>query len=167
MVRQRKLRTLLALALLWTVVSCRPTATPTPLATPTSLPTPTAEPEVLATRNEDVVGVWLMVASPSDGMYPTRWHVEHTLDGARNHTNISGLGIGTHGEGQFWFEGGLYKVQIPQGTEDANSTAIGTYQVFVTKRGGKPVRLRFVVVDDPYIQRKDRLTYKPLTLVER
>ena len=142
-------------------------AAPKPTATPVPTPTPTAEPEVLATKNEDVVGIWLMVTSPSDPMHPTKWLIEHTLDGARNYTNISGLGIGTHGEGNFWFEGGLYKVQIPQGTEDANSTGIGTYQVYVTKRAGKPVELRFVVVDDPYVERKNRLTYKPLTRVER
>jgi len=152
-----------ALSLAFILAAC---ASPTPTPTPRPAPTPTAEPEVLATKNQDVVGVWLMISSPSDAMNPTRWHIEHTLEGARNHTNISGLGVGTHGEGKFWFEGGLYKVEIPAGTGDANSTAVGTYQVYVTKRAAKPVQLRFVAVDDPYVERKNRLTYEPLNVVD-
>ena len=155
--KQWKQLMMLALALLVTVVGCGPRATPTPL------PKPTVEPEVLATKNEDVVGVWLMISSPTDSMHPTKWLIEHTAGGARNYTIISGVATGGHGEGKFWFEGGLYKVQIPEGTEEANSTSIGTYQVYVTRQGGKPIQLRFVVVDDPFAGRRDRLTYKPLT----
>ena len=150
---------MIALVLLLAVASCGPTATPT------LVPTPTAEPEVLAAKNDDVVGKWLMISSSSDTMHPAKWHIEHTVEGARNYTIVYGAYSGTKGEGKFWFEGGLYKVQIFADSTEANSGSIGTYQVHVTRQGGKAVQLRFVVVDDPYVERKNRLTYKPLTRV--
>ena len=149
-------------ALLLIAAGCGPGATPTPV------PTPTAEPEVLATRNADVVGVWLMRASPGDVMAPTTWNIEHTLEGARTYVIASGAYKGGKGEGKYWFEGGLYKVQFPPdpGASEENYTSLGTYQVYVTRQGGKAVQVRFVVVDDPYVGRKTRQTYRPLTRVE-
>jgi hypothetical protein len=129
---------LLIFTLLLTVVGCGQKATT----------------EVQATKNEDVIGIWLMTSSPTDSMHPTEWYIEHTTDGARNYTIISGSYKGNHGEGKYWFEDGLYKVQISQATEEPNSTSVGTYKVFVTKKGDMPIQLRFVVVDDPYEGRK-------------
>ncbi|MBI5954994.1 MAG: hypothetical protein HY865_25325 [Chloroflexi bacterium] len=149
-----------ALVLLLTTVGCGQSATPTPL------PPPTDVPEVLASKNEDVLGVWLMTSPPSDPLGPSDQHVEYRADGARIATIISGMHKGYRAEAKFWLEGGLLKIHNPQGTGEANSTSIGTYQVYVTKRGGMPVQLRFVVVDDAYVNRKDRMTYKPSMRVE-
>jgi hypothetical protein len=52
--RQRRGIAVLVFALLLATVSCGPTATATPP------PTPTTEPGVLATRPEDIAGVWLL-----------------------------------------------------------------------------------------------------------
>ncbi len=143
-----------ALALLLTAVSCGPGATPTPL------PPPTDVPEVLATKNEDIAGVWLQVFPPSGELGPGEAHSEFRTDGSGVGTVLSGKFTGTKATSKFWFEGSLVKMQ-----QDGD-TRIGTYQVYVSKRGGKPLQLRFVAVDDPYAGRKDRLTYKPLTRVE-
>jgi hypothetical protein len=151
---------MLVCVLLLCPVGCGQTASPPPP------PPPTVEPEVLATKSADVVGSWLMTSSPSDTMHPTEWQIEHTADGARDYTIISGAYKGMQSKGKFWFEGGLYKTQLAQATKEPNSTGVGTYQVFVTKRGGTPIQLRFVPVDDQYAGRKDRLTYQPLTRVE-
>ena len=172
-----------------------PTATPVPTAiprtptpvppTPTAIPptpvppTPTAIPptpapttaragesEVPATKPEDVLGVWLVIYSPNDRFASSENHWEHTADGDRIATGITGALKGYKTVAKYWFEGGLYKIQYPTSTGEANSTAIGTYQVYVTKQGGKAVQLRFVVVDDGYVQRIDRMTYKPWARVE-
>ncbi len=140
-----------ALALLLTAAACAPSATPSP----------SVEPEVLATKNEDIAGVWLQVLPPSGELGPGEVHAEYLADGSGVGTVISGKFAGTKSNIKFWFEGGLYKTQQPSG-----DTRIGTYQVYVSKRGGKSVQLRFVAVDDPNVGRKDRLTYKPLTRVE-
>ncbi|CAG0943245.1 hypothetical protein ANRL1_01259 [Anaerolineae bacterium] len=126
---------------------------------------PTAAPdgEVMATKNEDVLGVWLMISPPTDHLYPAEHHIEHAADGARNSIIISGIWKGEKTYGKFWFEGGLFKTQYNQGVGQGPS--IGVYQVYVTKQGGKSVQLRFVAVDDP-LDRKMRMTYKPLSRVE-
>ncbi len=135
-----KLFVICALALcVIALVACAaptPTATPVPPTpvppTPTAIPSapkpaaaPTVGPEVLATKNEDVLGVWLVTFSPSDPLHPTEVYFEHTADGARNSTFISGRMKGYKTVGKSWFEGGLYKIQYPQSTGEVNSTAIG------------------------------------------
>lgn len=148
-----------------------PTATPIPPA-PTPVPAkltlvpPTVAPEVPATKAEDVLGVWLVIFSPSDRFASAETQWEHTADGDRIATFISGTMKGVKSTAKYWFEGGLYKTQYAQSTGEPNSTVLGTYQVYVTKQGGKVIQLRFVVVDDGYVQRVDRITYKPWSRVE-
>jgi hypothetical protein len=97
------------------LVAC---AVPTPIATPVTLttvpPMPGAilitpppapivipasstltvgrvvEPEVQATKSGDVLGVWLVVYSPSGRFASSENHWEHTADGARVATGITG-----------------------------------------------------------------------------
>jgi hypothetical protein len=135
---------------------------------PTSIPTTTRilEPEVLATKPEDVLGVWLVIYSPNDRFPSAENHWEHTADGNRIATFTTGAMKGYKTTAKYWFEGGLYKIQYPQGSSEPNSFAIGAYQVYVTKQGGKAVQLRFVAVDDQYADRKNRMIYKPWTRVE-
>ena len=160
----------LALALcVIALVACAappPTATPVP---PTSAPTapPTVGSEVQASKSEDVFGIWLVVYSPSDRFASAENHWEHTANGDRIATFISGAMKGYTTTAKYWFEGGLYKIQYPTSTGEANSTAIGTYQVYVTKQDGKAVQLRFVVVDDSYTARVDRMTFRAWTRVEQ
>ena len=138
-----------------------PTATPVP---PTAVPKPNAAPvggsEVQASKSEDVLGVWLVISASGES------HWEHTANGERYATAISGALKGFTTTAKYWFEGGLYKIQYPQANPEPNSTAIGTYQVYVTKQGGKAIQLRFVVVEDQYTQRVDRMIFKPWTRVE-
>jgi polyhydroxybutyrate depolymerase len=122
---------------------------------------------VQATKAEDVLGVWLVIYSPSDINFASaESHWEHAANGERYATAISGALKGFKTTAKYWFEGGLYKIQYPQGSPEPNSTGIGTYQVYVTKQGGKATQLRFVVVEDQYTQRVDRMTFKPWTRVE-
>ncbi|CAG0944850.1 hypothetical protein ANRL1_01980 [Anaerolineae bacterium] len=135
-----------------------------------SAPAPTiasaAGSEVPATKNEDVFGVWLVIYSPSDRFASAENHWEHTAGGDRIATFISGAMKGYSTTAKYWFEGGLYKIQYPTSTGEPNSTAIGTYQVYVMKQGGKAVQLRFVVVEDQYVQRTERMTFKVWTRVQ-
>ena len=104
-----------------------------------------------------MLGVWLVISASGES------HWEHTANGERYATAISGALKGLKTTAKYWFEGGLYKIQYPQANPEPNSTAIGTYQVYVTKQGGKAVQLRFVMVDDSYTARVDRMTYKAWT----
>ena len=116
--------------------------------------------ETQATKPEDVLGVWLVISASGES------HWEHAANGERYATAISGALKGYKTTAKYWFDGGLYKIQYPQGSPEPNSAGIGTYQVYVTKQGGKATQLRFVVVEDQYTQRVDRMTFKPWTRVE-
>jgi hypothetical protein len=122
---------------------------------------------VQATKAEDVLGVWLVIYSPNDRFPSAENHWEHTADGNRIATFTTGAMKGYTTTAKYWFENGLYKIQYPQGSSEPNSFAIGAYQVYVTKQDGKAVQLRFVAVDDQYVDRKNRMIYKPWTRVER
>jgi hypothetical protein len=131
---------------------------------PTPVPTPTVVPEVLASKAEDVVGVWLLDAG-SEGEY----HLEYTKEGTYSTTAVSGPYKGaTFDAGKFWFEGTQLKFESSGGcltAQGETKPCIGTYQVYVTKQGDKPA-LRFVVVEDQFADRKSVLHNRKWSLVE-
>jgi hypothetical protein len=131
---------------------------------PTPAPTPTVVPEVLASKPEDVVGVWLLDAG-SEGEY----HIEYTKEGTFSTTAVSGPMKGaTFDAGKFWFEGTQLKFESSEGCLTAQGETIpciGAYQVYVTKQGDKPA-LKFVVVEDQFADRKTVLPFRKWSLVK-
>jgi hypothetical protein len=116
-------------------------ATPTPLpptSTPTPLP-PTATPapvEVIATKVEDLVGIWT-TRFKGEAAY-----LQYRADGTfRIAYTVADLVSKPAVSGTFWFEGTLFN------TKD-NLCGKGTYEVRVQKGGDKPVQLSFTVVND-------------------
>ncbi|MBI5301435.1 MAG: nuclear transport factor 2 family protein [Chloroflexi bacterium] len=130
-------------------------------AAPAPTTAPVAGSEVQASKSEDVLGVWLVISASGES------HWEHAANGERYATAISGALKGIKTVAKYWFESDLYKIQYPQSTGEPNSTAVGTYRVYVTKQGANAIQLRFVVVDDAYTQRVTRMTYRPWTRVEQ
>jgi hypothetical protein len=130
---------------------------------PTPVPTPTVVPEVLASKAEDVVGVWLLDAG-SEGEY----HLEYTKEGTYSTTAVSGPVKGaTFDTGKFWFEGTQLKLESTGGcfTMQGTKPCIGIYQVYVTKKGDKPA-LKFVVVEDPFYDRRADMHKKTWSFVK-
>jgi hypothetical protein len=160
----KKLFSLWRLILISAIVLVTLTLSACGAPSPTPVPTPTVVPEVLASKAEDVVGVWFL-----DGGSEGEFHLEYTKEGTYSLTAVSGsVKGGTFDAGKFWFEGTQLKFES---TEDCltaqgeTKPCIGTYQVYVTKQGDKPA-LRFVAVEDQFFSRKDALRYRKWSLVE-
>jgi hypothetical protein len=122
---------------------------------PTPAPTATVAPEVLASKAEDVIGVWLGRHYHSD----IEIHVEYTKEGTFRRMVVSEIDKNRlSDQGKFWLEGTQLKLESAGGrclTQKGEAlTCIGTYQVYVTKEGDKPVKLRFVAVEDKDYDRR-------------
>lgn len=140
----------IAIVLTLAATGCSPSAAS---VLPTQ-PTPTQPMEVLASKVEDVVGVWR-----GQTCMGHKTHTEYTKEGTFCVTVISGDAKGMRSDqGKFWFEGTQFKIESEGGScltaQGEMITCIGTYQVYVTKQGDKPVKLRFVAVDDQYAARR-------------
>jgi hypothetical protein len=163
----KKLVSLWRLILISAIVLVALTLSACGAPSPTPVPTPTVVPEVLASKAEDVVGVWLLDAG-SEGEY----HLEYTKEGTYSTTAVSGPVKGaTFDAGKFWFEGTQLKFESSESSggcltqQGETKPCIGTYQVYVTQQGDKPT-LRFVAVEDQFFNRKDMLPYRKWSLVE-
>jgi ketosteroid isomerase-like protein len=135
--------------------------------TPTPKPTVALSPEALATKAEDVVGVWLVKLLDNSG----EAHLEFTAKGTYTIKGVSGVAQGaTIDTGKFKVEGGQLRFEPDGGCLDVQgnsvSPCIGIYQVYVAKQGDKPALLRFVVVEDKANDRKRTFDKKQLPRVE-
>jgi hypothetical protein len=142
-------------------------ATPTSAPTPTSKPTVALSPEVLASKAEDLIGVWLVNLIQGAG----KGHLEFTAKGTYTASGVSGAAKGSVIDaGKFKVEGGQLKLEPDGGCLDVQghsiTPCIGVYQVYVRKQGDQPAQLRFVAVDDNSWDRKQTLHNRTLTLVE-
>jgi hypothetical protein len=140
----------IAIVLTLAATGCSPSAAS---VLPTQ-PPPTQALEVLASKVEDVVGVW-----QGRTCLGHKTHTEYTKEGTFCVTVVSGDAKGMRSDqGKFWFEGTQFKIETEGGScltaQGEMITCIGTYQVYVTKQGDKPVKLRFVAVDDQYAARR-------------
>jgi hypothetical protein len=119
---------------------------------PTPVPTPTVVPEVLASKAEDIIGA-LPITAPGE----PELQLEFTKEGTYSIAAVSGSYKGaTFDAGKFWFEGTELKFESTDGCLTAQGETIpciGTYQVYVTRRGDKPA-LKFVMVEDQLADRK-------------
>jgi ketosteroid isomerase-like protein len=125
---------------------------------PTAKPTAALSPEVLATKAEDVIGVWYAKLRDLMGS-TTEAHLEFTAKGTYTIIGISGDAKGVPiDHGKFKIEGGQLKFESDGGCVDVQGKSIipciGVYQIYVAKQGDKPVLLRFVVVEDKAPDRK-------------
>lgn len=152
----------IAMALTLAATGCSPSAA----SVPPTQPPPTPTPEVLASKVEDVVGLWL-----GKTCLGHRTHTEYTQEGTFCVTVVSGDAKGMRSDqGKFWFEGTQLKIESEGGlcltAQGEMIACIGTYQVYVTKEGEKPVKLKFVALDDQYTARKSTMHNTIFPLVE-
>jgi len=131
---------------------------------PTPVPTPTVVPEVLASKAEDIIGT-LTITAPGE----PELQLEFTKEGTYSIGGGSGSYQGaTFDAGKFWFEGTELKFESTDGCLTAQGETIpciGTYQVYVTRRGDKPA-LKFVMVEDQLADRKTILHKRTWPLVK-
>jgi hypothetical protein len=142
-------------------------AAPTSAPTPMLKPTVALSPEVLASKAEDIVGVWLVKLLDNAG----NGHLEFTAKGAYTIVGVSGAAQGAPIDtGKFKVEGGQLRFEPDGGCVDVQGNSvtpcIGIYQVYVAKQGDKPALLRFVAVEDKASDRKRTFDKKTLALVE-
>ena len=136
-----------------TPTSLPPTATPTPLpptATPTTLPpTATSTPrptatlapsEVIASQAEDVVGVW-------KSRYQGVVAYMHFKPDGRFRLSLTVEETNAYIRGRFWFEGTVFHL------DDDKCDDPGAYEVWLLKKGDKPIRLTFVKIQDTCLER--------------
>ncbi len=138
-------------------------------AMPASTPAPTKstaplEPEVLASKPEDVIGVWLVRLIQGAGMA----HLEFKPDGTYSIVGVSGAATGAPiGSGKYKIEGNQLKLDTTCITVKGDVIpCVPIYQVYVTRQGGKPVLLRFVAIDDPG-EGRQTLNNQKLPVVEQ
>jgi hypothetical protein len=131
---------------------------------PTPVPTPTVVPDVLASKAEDIIGA-LPITAPGE----PEFQLEFTKEGTYSIGAVSGSYKGTTMvTGKFWFEGTELKLESTDGcltAQGETKPCIGTYQVYVTKKGDKPA-LKFVMVEDQFADRKFMLHKKTWPLVK-
>jgi hypothetical protein len=105
------------------------------LAAPTATPEPAATPvEVLATKPEDLAGIWFDGAwyhrFDADGTIKTVESIDHFDD-----PNYRLLGV-------FWFEDGMYY--------ERHAFCVGNYayDIYLRMEEGRPVRLRMTLIEE-------------------
>jgi hypothetical protein len=126
-----------------------------PTSTPTSQPltAAAAEQEVQASKLEEIAGVWLEKFTGGSAQ------IEIKPDGTTIFTILSGGKQGYQDQSKSWFENGELKVKTN------GSQEIGIYKVFIARRDGRAVEMRYVLVEDPNQARRQSMTYAPLTII--
>jgi hypothetical protein len=144
-----------------------PTQAPTEVPTETAIPEPELGPEEPALAIEQVIGKWairFMGGGGGDaGVLTLAEGGTFSMDATGGEHAGMNLGYGT-----FRFEGDALLLEsdacLILGPTDEFFTCTGTYHVFVSMAEGKPAMLRFVAVDDPFVDRSKTLggkAFKP------
>ncbi len=102
--------------------------------------TASADEEFIATKLEDILGIWKTQLRGMPGY--KQYKKDGTYSVAYALENLQSSPLST---GHFWFEGNVY---FQKGEHPLSSDFPGKYEVRVHKEEGKPVRLSFQVVDD-------------------
>lgn len=145
----------------WTIKDHVPDFTrPAPVSTQAvpTLPPDRSSPEDVetqATKLEDIAGVWLEEFQGGTA------RLEIHPDGVTVFKIVSGANAGYQDRGTYWFEDGELKVRT------GGAGAIGTYKIYVTRRDGRAIQIRYEVVEDSNEARRAAMIYAPLTFVER
>ena len=152
-----------------TSIPDRPTLTPTKTATSTALPTdtppptPILGPEQQAKSPQEIAGDWsVQVLLETREIVPTvlTFKPNGTYDWVAVGGSVEGM---TADRGNFSFEDGLLKFDTERGCEKLSGTffdCVGTYEVYVAMGENGPGKLRFVMVQDEYLDRKKSLDGK-------
>ena len=161
----------LAIAIVLVIVAsaCATSAVPRPtqsVAQTQQAQTVAAAPESLASRPEDVAGVWMVTLPDNAG----KANLELTKEGGYRLAGVDGRAKGaTVDDGKFWFDGTQLKIQSTGRTcldfqQKSIPNCVGIYQAYVAKQGDKPFTPRLAAVDDPGADRKrayDGKTFPP------
>jgi hypothetical protein len=144
--------------------SVTPAQTSTPEAEVT--PEPVLGPEQPAVSVEQVVGLWRMrLAGGGENdpaIFTLRPDGTWSVDGVGGYHEGMNLGVGTYA-----FEGDVFSMtsdaclNTSAGSQEFY-TCTATYHVFVAMAEGRPGSLRFVAIDDPYIDRRNGMNNKTL-----
>jgi Tol biopolymer transport system component len=130
-----------------------PTST-TALGLPPSSTPATKEQESQANKVEDIAGVWLEKFAGGSAQ------IEIKPDGITIFTILSGANEGYRDQSKSWFKNGELRVK----TDGSQET--GIYNVYVTRRDGQAVEMRYALVEDPNVARRESMTYAPLTIIK-
>jgi len=141
------------------------TATSTALPTDTPPPTPILGPERQAKSPQEIVGDWfvrVVVNLNTREVVPTvlTFKPDGTYDWVAVGGSVEGM---TADRGNFSFEDGLLKLDTERGCEKFSGTffyCVGTYEAYVAMGENGPGKLRFVMVQDEYLDRKKSLDGK-------
>lgn len=145
-----------------------PTVPPASTRTPetTVTPEPQLGPEQPAVSVEQVVGSWRMrLAGGGEGdpaNFTLRPDGTWSVDGVGGYHEGMNLGVGTYA-----FDGDVFSITSDAclNTKSGSQqfyTCTATYHVFVAMAEGRPGSLRFVVIDDPYTDRRNSMNNKTL-----
>lgn len=144
----KKTTAALVVVLLGLVTACGPPA-PTPTRAPSPLPSPVW---ILASEPEHLEGIWFIDMYQRDHYF--RWDVEGTMwktsDAKDNTPEILG---------RFWFEEDAYS------EERTGIPGIGVYEAQLQIQGGRAVRLRMKVIEEPRDFGDAPLPYGPVPFV--
>ncbi len=142
-----------------------PTATPIPTLppTPTKILEPQLGPEESALSIEQVAGKWAIRVMGGGGGDPAVLILAE--EGTFRIDGVGGEHAGMNlGSGTFHFVDGTLRLEsndcLILGPTDVFFTCTGIYNVFVSMADGKPARLRFAAVDDPFVDRRKTLDGK-------
>ncbi len=142
-----------------------PSATQLPTEAPTETPIPEPElgPEEPALAIEQVTGEWAMRFMGGGG--GDAGVLTLAEDGAFSMDAVAGEHAGMNlGYGTFRFEGDVLLLEsdacLNPGPTDIFFACTATYHTFVSLADGRPARLRFIAIDDPFQDRKKSLDEK-------
>jgi hypothetical protein len=144
-----------------------PTATQAPTKAPTQVPTAAPElgPEEPATSIEQVAGLWGMRLAGGGGGDPAVLTLGE--DGMYSMDGVGGDHDGMNlGNGPYRFEGDVFMMDsnscLKPGPTDVFFECTGSYKLLVAMADGKPGKLHFVAIDDPFLDRKNSLDGKTM-----
>lgn len=138
-----------------------PPATQVPTAAPTetAIPKPKLGPEELALSIEQVTGKWAMRFMGGGGGDAGVFTLAE--DGTFRMDGVSGDHAGMNlGYGTFRFEGDVLLLESDACLTDEFFVCTASYNVFVSMAEGMPAKLRFIAIDDPFVDRKKSLDEK-------
>ncbi len=149
-------------------IAITPSAPRASTQTPKSVVTsePLLGPEQPAVSGEQVVGTWRMRLAGGGGGDPADFTLKPdgtwSMDGVGGYHEGMNLAAGTYG-----FDGDVFSMtsdaclDISSGSQ-VFYTCAATYHVFVAMADGRPGSVRFVVIQDPYQDRRNSMNNKTL-----
>lgn len=111
--------------------------------------------EIVASRTEDIAGIWMCTYHESGGYY-TQFNEDGTYNTAASIDELET----PFQWGPFWFEGTVFNI------DGVAKSGLGRYEIRVRREGGEAVELFFIVVDDIWPRRAADFTANGWSRVE-